>query len=344
MKKYILTENQFKKLTEVLITENTTPVEVKVPMNFKASYAVNDSNPKNFLGDFSEALIKKIKSQPNGQAMLDSGEMTVYSIKVEAGASNTWLNQTTPYDYENNYMTKAKQTDKTNELYKKNVDLANKRASTFKPFLIKELTKYGIKDNPNAQSTFSTKVINTGGVKDESRDQNLYKNPGQYIYVYIVFRYQKDLIEIVPTTVPTGSTYTDVDETMVLTGSYYCNGKNSRGEKALYENVYKPQCASLPDNMKDGKHMSVFEIKWNENVVKDAFVRPLLRWSFTWSANNKITKVEKISGLKDKNSEPGKSQKYNWVTKTISGDDPELKHYMSINGVDLHGQYIKPNL
>jgi hypothetical protein len=343
MKKYILTENQFKKLTEVLITENTNPVEVKVPMNFKASYAVNDSNPKNFLGDFSESLIKKIKSQPNGQAMLNSGEMTVYSIKVEAGASNTWLNQTTPYDYENNYMTKAKQTDKTNELYKKNVDLANKRASTFKPFLIKELTKYGIKDNPNAQSTFSTKVINTGGVKDESRDQNLYKNPGQYIYVYIVFRYQKDVIEIEPVPVPTGSTYTDVDKSMVLTGSYYCNGKSSENREAINKNVWEKQCAQLPNDKKDNKHMSTFEIKWNENVVKDARVRPLLRWWFTWGSNDKITKVERVSGTQGKYVE-GKAIPVEWSVTQIDGNNPELIHYMNINGVDIHGKYIKPYL
>jgi hypothetical protein len=128
--------------------------------------------------------------------------------------------------------------------------------------------------------------------------------------------------------------YTKVTKEMILTGSYYCNGKNSKGVVAS-ANVYEPQCKLLPQNFKDGKHMSVYETKWNENVVKDAYVRPLLRWSFTWGSNNKIVKITRIKGLK--NGE-------NTTTKDISGNDPEMIYYLNINGTDVYSTYIKPNL
>jgi len=128
--------------------------------------------------------------------------------------------------------------------------------------------------------------------------------------------------------------YTKVTKEMILTGSYYCNGKNSKGVVAS-ANVYEPQCKLLPQNFKDGKHMSVYETKWNENVVKDAYVRPLLRWSFTWGSNNKIVKITRIEGLK--NGE-------NTTTKDISGNDPEMIYYLNINGTDVYSTYIKPNL
>jgi outer membrane protein OmpA-like peptidoglycan-associated protein len=128
--------------------------------------------------------------------------------------------------------------------------------------------------------------------------------------------------------------YTKVTKEMILTGSYYCNGKNSKGVVASV-NVYEPQCKLLPQNFKDGKHMSVYETKWNENVVKDAYVRPLLRWSFTWGSNNKIVKITRIEGLK--NGE-------NTTTKDISGNDPEMIYYLNINGTDVYSTYIKPNL
>lgn len=342
MKKYILTESQFKSLTQSLISEETIPTEVKVSLNFKSSYPVNSSDPKEFLGDFTTALMKKINSTPNGQQMLKSGKMTIYSIKVEAGASNTWLGQTTPYDYENNYQTKSKTTDTKNELYKKNVTLANQRATTFKTYLVKELGKYSIKESPSVGVSYATKVINTGGVKDEVRDTNLYKNPGQYIYVSITFRYPN---EIVPKTddIPPQTGYTTVERHMVLTGSYYCNGKSSEGQGAQ-ANVYVKQCEGLPDDKKDKEHMSVFEIKWNQDVVKDARVRPMLRWSFTWGSNNKIIEIVRISGTKPEYVPEGTAPKIKWEYKHISGDDPELIHYMNINGVDVHGRYIKPYL
>jgi outer membrane protein OmpA-like peptidoglycan-associated protein len=128
--------------------------------------------------------------------------------------------------------------------------------------------------------------------------------------------------------------YTKVTKEMILTGSYYCNGKNSKGVVAS-ANVYEPQCKLLPQNFKDGKHMSVYETKWNENVVKDAYVRPLLRWSFTWGSNNKIVNITRIEGLK--NGE-------NTTTKDISGNDPEMIYYLNINGTDVYSTYIKPNL
>ena len=140
-------------------------------------------------------------------------------------------------------------------------------------------------------------------------------------------------LEIPVDTQPT-TDYTKVTKEMILTGSYYCNGKNSKGVTAS-TNVYEPQCKLLPQNFKDGKHMSVYETKWNENVVKDAYVRPLLRWSFTWGSNNKIIKITRIEGLK--NGE-------NTTTKDVSGNDPEMIYYLNINGADVYGTYIKPNL
>jgi hypothetical protein len=154
-------------------------------------------------------------------------------------------------------------------------------------------------------------------------------------HAYSANQYVKLLakLEIPVATQPT-TDYTKVTKEMILTGSYYCNGKNSKGVAAS-TNVYEPQCKLLPQNFKDDKHMSVYETKWNENVVKDAYVRPLLRWSFTWGSNNKIIKIIRIEGLK--NGE-------NTTTKDVSGNDPEMIYYLNINGSDVYGTYIKPNL
>ena len=341
MKKLIITENQLKYIAESLLSEATNVVEVSVTQNFKTSYPVNSADPKPFIGEFVQAFMNKVNAQPNGPQMLKSGEMMLYSLRVETGASNTWNGQTTPYDYENDYRTKSKSVDVRNPLYQNNVNLAEKRSKSFKPYLMNELKKYNILDNGNALLQTTTKVINTGGVKDEQRDTTKYKNPGQYLYVVATFRYKKD-ITIEPET-KDGGDYTTVTKNMVLTGSYYCNGRSSENREAINKNVWEKQCAQLPNDKMDNKHMSTFEIKWDQDVVKDARVRPLLRWWFTWGSNGKIRKVERVSGTQDKYVD-GKAVPTEWTITPIDGNNPELIHYMNINGIDTHGKYIKPYL
>ena len=98
-------------------------------------------------------------------------------------------------------------------------------------------------------------VMNTGGVVDSERDLTKYPVPGQMA----MFAAQVDIQPITTIT-----TYTEIGKNAIMTGSYYCNGKNSLKGDAN-DDTYVEQCKNqggLPIN--DGKFMSGFEIKWGQ--------------------------------------------------------------------------------
>lgn len=349
MKKFIITESQLKSLIRKngasLLSEATTPIEVKVSFNFKAAYPVNSSDPTPFLADFTKTLLEKINSTPNGPAMLKSGEMTLSNGTFTAGASNTWLGKPTPYDKENNYAVAPKGQNLEDPLYKKNVELALKRAQAFRPALFNFLKQNKISDSDAAKVAFKTIVLNTGGVKDESRDVSKYANPGQFMSVTLVFKYKKDMTTVTTTgktSTSTIKTYTDVKPNMILTGSYYANGKNSLDMMADPD-LFVEQRKKLPKEMWDKKHMTAYEIKWNTNVMDDPWTRPIIRWVFYWNENNKIEKVIRftydkkfIANMKDV------------PQREVSINDPEMIYYFGIrenrpeDGGTNYAKFIKP--
>jgi len=349
MKKIIITESQLKTLVrknEILLNEQKTTTkttsEVKISFNFKAAYAVNSSDPTPFLADFTKTLLEKINSAEEGPLMLKSGEMTLFSGTFTAGASNTWLGKATPYDKENNYAVAPKQ-NLEDPLYKKNVELALKRAQAFRPALFNFLKQNKISDSDTAKVAFKTIVLNTGGVKDESRDKTKYPNPGQFMTVTLVFKYKRDMITATETIITSDQikTYTDVKPNMILTGSYYTNGKNSLGMQAVND-MFVKQREKLPKEMWDAKHMTAYEIKWNTNVVKDPWTTPILRWVFYWNENNKIERAVRF--VYNKKFIPNMNDV---PQKEVALNDPEMLYYFGIresrpDGGTNYAKFIQP--
>jgi hypothetical protein len=352
MRKIIITESQLKSvvdrlfidMNESILSEATTPIEVKVSFNFKAAYPVNSSDPTPFLADFTKTLLEKINATPNGPQMLKSGEMTFSNGTFTAGASNTWLGKTTPYDKENNYAVATKGQNYEDPLYKNNVELAMKRARDFRPALFNFLKQMKISDSDVAKVAYKTIVLNTGGVKDESRDKTKYPNPGQFMTVTLVFKYKKDMTTATTTGKTSSSTiktYTDVKPNMILTGSYYTNGKNSLGMQAVPD-MFVKQREKLPKEMWDAKHMTAYEIKWNTNVVDDPWTEPILRWVFYWNENNKIEKAVRF--VYNKKFIPNMNEV---PQKEVALNDPEMLYYFGIrenrpDGGTNYAKFIKP--
>jgi hypothetical protein len=351
MKKLIITESQLRYITDKLLSEAGQIPEVKVVYRFKAAYEVGQSDPASFVTDFAKGLIGKINEAPNGKEMLSSGTMTLYSGTFTAGASNVWLGKPTAFDTSNNYLPKAPVNP--DELYQKNVNLSLKRGQQFRTILFNTLKGQRINDSEAAKVTFKSMVLDTGGVKDEQRDASKYPNPGQFIQVNLVFRYAKDIqtpgvttSEVITNTKEI-TKLTDIKKYMILTGSYYCNGKNSEGTpsgqpemvKAMNEN-----CAGVggvkPEN---SKYSMAFEIKWNTNVMKDPYTVPILRWMFHFNQQGKIDKITRYVYNKE----------YIFLRQhvpqsTVSLDDKEMKYYMGIKagqpdtGGPFYEKFIKP--
>jgi len=352
MKKLIITESQFKFITEKLISEAQQGPVVNVTYKFQSTYAANSSDPSAFLTQFVEGLVQKIKQVPNGDAMLKRREMMLDTIIVTAGASNSWGGKTTPYDRENDYVSFPKTPqDTSNQLYTLNSELSKKRAETFRKFLGVEIAKRGIKDNPSANSTYYSLVINTGGKIDKERNQASFANPGQYIEVKMRFKYQSEIVKsgMTANIVSTNQirTYTDIKPNMLLTGSYYCNGKNSQGGGTGSQDLkgaMAEMCAGV-GGVKDtnAKYAMAFEIKWNVNVLKDPYTEPIIRWMFHFNQNGKIDKITKYVYNKE----------YYFLRAAVpqsqvSVSDPEMKYYMGIRegkpqtGGSFYAKYIQP--
>jgi len=362
-----LTESQFRGLTSMLISEApTTPISVTVAYKFKSSYPVNSTDPAAFLQQFVDGILKEINKTPEGQQMLKSGQMTLVYGKITAGASNTWGGKATSYDFENDYRTKGPAgQDFGNPSYESNVALANKRASDFRRYLFSALKAKQIADNPQANVGLNTMVVNTGGVKDESVvDKTKYPNPGQFIEVRLTFRYKKD---IVPTDTPeSGSdqtyTMTEIKPGFVITGSYFCDGRNSELGYGM-EDTYVSQCSQLPefkkfqDNKRNNgtvdkavqaslhRRLSAFEIKWNANTSGIKYTRPVLRWTFTWSPQGKIVGVERYLYNKQHYATKDMAEHRN-----ITTNDKEMLYFMGINdnqpetGGTYYQKLVKPFL
>lgn len=362
-----ITESQFKNLTSLLINEQEStvnPPTVTIAYKFKASYPVNSSDPSQFVKQFATGVLAEINKTPEGKQMLQSGQMTLYSGVITAGASNTWNNKATAYDKENNYTTDGPAQQNYDANYKLNVQLALKRAQDFRTYLFNILKVNKISDNPQAQVATKTMVVNTGGVKDESKDATKYPNPGQFIQVRLNFRYKRDI----PTSdIPpeTKKTIEEIKKGFVLTGSYYCNGKNSEGHASMAD-TYQTQCAQLNGfnnfwAMKENdkvntpeynqlstrfeKNISAFEIKWSANVKDMQYTRPIIRWTFTWSPQGKIVKITRY--LYDKEHYKTKDLA---PQQNIQSNDKEMLYFMGINYDDPNGggpfyqKYVKPYL
>jgi hypothetical protein len=326
-----------------------TSVEVKVDFEFIANYPTGSTDPSQFVAAFTKGLIDKINATPNGAQMLKSGEMTIVDGWVNAGASNTWGGKATSFDTTNNY-DEVKPKTPTDPGYIKNTELAKARALAFWPALTAALKSQGISEAVSSQIGYYTGIIDTGGVSDSARDKTKYPNAGQIIFVELNFKYKKDIPGEKPVTpkVPTETTdvqdYREIKANMVLDGSYYCNGFNGAGQRRADEpELINSPCSGLPFQLRDGKHMSAFEIKWNPNVFNNPFTEPITRWIFTWGSDGKIANVMRyqynkqfIAQIKDV------------PQREVEVDDAELKYFMGLRdnqtetGGRWYAQFIAP--
>ena len=330
-------------LNENNIIEQLLLESVTIPYSQIATYNPGSSDPSSFIKEFVDNLIKKIDSTPEGKKMRESGQMTLLNGTFIGSASNSWGKIKTGYNLENDMKTKV--TPSETEYFNKNLQLALNRAIAFESSLWSLLSKYNIKKLDNVSKiTTNSFVVNTGGVNDNVRDQSKFPNPGQKITVNLVFEYESKIVKKTNTI-----DLVDIDgpskimSKFILTGSYFCNGKNSQG-KPSNTDTYVDQCKELPQNLKDEKHISSWEIKWNTNVVKNAYTVPLYRWNFYWDKNGKITK---IVGQQYNNDTKYPINKEFPPSNDVPKNDSKMIRLMGLNqndkdGGTLYKNFIKP--
>jgi hypothetical protein len=139
----------------------------------------------------------------------------------------------------------------------------------------------------------------------------------------------------------------------VMTGSYFCNGKNSENTKAV-DDTYVNQCSRIPSNLKTSliatnapnksRYMSAWEIKHNVNTTGEKYVVPVARYNFYWDATGK--KI--LSITKQAFSQPTENTPARILSATpVSPSNAEMKYLMGIrendpNGGTVYKTYISP--
>ena len=147
----------------------------------------------------------------------------------------------------------------------------------------------------------------------------------------------------------------DIKAENVMTGTYFCDGKNSRNETAN-EDTYVKQCSRLQNDLKLSKiatsaqtynksrYMSAWEIKHNVNTTGESYVVPVARYNFYWDTTGK--KI--LSITRQTYSQPTANQGARILTATpVSPSDAEMKYLMGIKEGDPNGgtgykTYIAP--
>lgn len=274
--------------------------KVTVIGTFPAKVTSNPANITNF--------INKVKAElQNNQAVSKdyaSGKAYIAGIKLIGGASNKYSKAVKP-EMDNNYNV---QNYPDNAAYSatdapKNKALAVQRANGLYAELQKQLPAIKLNFGPNVAPQVVGYTVDTGGKVDASRDTSKYKNPGQVVIVEM---------DICATTAGSSTDNTPKDpiggkvpnnieefkklgrDGFVLSGAYFCNGKNSLDAGAsdnTFDSCNQTQLNSDRGKKSADSHMSAYEIKYKLNVNGDAWVRPVVRWKIYWDANNKITKV-----------------------------------------------------
>ena len=195
---------------------------------------------------------------------------------------------------------------------------------------------------PNAKVT----VVNKGAQGPNWDGKNA--NDPKYTANQYVKLLAKLSAEQPPTNQNTGLTAENV-----MTGSYFCNGKNSENGYAVSD-TYVSQCSRIPSNLKTSliatnapnksRYMSAWEIKHNVNTTGEKYVVPVARYNFYWDATGK--KI--LSITKQAFSQPTENTAARILSATrVSPSDAEMKYLMGIkendpNGGTVYKTYISP--
>jgi len=248
----------------------TTPV-------FPAAYDVNSDDP----GPLVDTVVNNIINQINqvkeaaadyklGMLQLDPNE----DVFIRAGASNSWGGKSMPYNMTNNYKSTSSPVgefdlDINSKQYADNLNLAKRRAEKFYDILVVKLKEKRINIS-KAKLDTKAFIVDTGGKTDKNRPSDK-KRPGQHIFVNIRFR--RDKFDY---------TKQKINKDQVLTGAYFCNLMNSRGQKQFDKGVAQG-CGTWKD-----QRLSAFEIKYKENVIGNTDVVPIARWYLNWNKEGMI--------------------------------------------------------
>jgi len=344
MQRYIISEQEKLRILGIHLNEkigvlnsnNLLTEAVDISHKEKATYESGSSDPSQFLDNFVKNVIAKLDANPEAKLLRQKG-LVCSSIIVLAGASNSWGTNATGFDRNNN-MTVA--TPSETVLYQKNKDLALKRATEFSKQLWAKLKPYNITKNDSLTKIKSDAVVvDTGGKKDSERDTTKYPNPGQFIQCSMRFKTADEIQDASKI-----DSLDDFTPSMVLTGSYFCNGKNSQGG-AGQTDFYNDQCTQpTRDPSVSYNRIAGFEIKWNAGVMKNPYTVPLVRWNFYWDATGK--KISKITRQQYNNTYP--IDKIFPPQTNTSKTDPTMIYMMGISEGNTtatnkrYATYVKP--
>ena len=285
--------------------------KITVIGSFAAKVTSNPANITNFINKVKTEL----QNNPAVSKDYAAGKAYIAGIKLIGGASNKYSKIVKP-EMDNNYNV---QSYPDNVSYSasdgpKNKELAVQRANGLYSELQTQLPAIKLNFGPNVTPEVVGYTVDTGGKVDSTRDTSKYKNPGQVVIVQMDICATSPGGSVTPTPDPIGGkTPNNIDEFkklgrdgFVLSGAYFCNGKNSL-DKSSDSNTYD-SCNQVQLQADKGKksvdsHMSAYEIKYKLNVNGDPFVRPVVRWKIYWDAKNKITKV--FQQQVDKEYDPG---------------------------------------
>lgn len=285
------------------------PKTYSVKYKEKASYASGDSDPKAFIDNFMDNVIAEINKNPDTKRLFEAGALGLTRAFIRTGASNTWGKPMKP-DMNNNYKTMDYKDNPQfytadESAIRKNRDLAAKRAQAFWASFSSKLKGDGVIFSPKLKPQLKAFIVDTGGKSDEQKDPK-YKNPGQHIYVNLSFVATKT-IKDEPFVPKPGD---------VLTGAYFCDRTNSKGQPRTVIDG----CGKFGD-----KRPSAFEIKYKPNVLGNPQVIPVKRWLFYWSDEGKINKIIQVTF-----DETGKKAGYGKVVnkKSVPLDSEEMRFMM----------------
>jgi hypothetical protein len=251
-------------------------------------------------------LINGIKTNEVTNASYVKGKAVVSGIRLTGGASNRYGGKPVKPEMDNNYNFQKYPDNPAYDpnQFAKNKQLAVDRANGLYAELVKTLPSKGIALSPTLKPQVLSYVVDTGGKVDDTRNTGKYPNPGQIVIVEI------DICGVEETSSSTDNTPKDpiggkipnnIDEFkklgrdgFVLTGAYFCNGKNSLNAGArpnTFDSCSQTLLVADENKKSADSHMSSYEIKYQMNVNGQPYVRPVVRWKIYWDTNGKITKV-----------------------------------------------------
>lgn len=236
-------------------------------------------------------LINNIISKPEFK-----NGATITSIKITGGASNVEKGEQTSWDLDNNYNENPDTKINRGPKYNSNVGYATKRANTAQEPVIKSLAASGINLGAGVTPVIEAKVINTYGATDSKNSSRISSGevkPGQVVIIKLVvcplgiYSGREDDDKI--TKLSEVKIINDIPKEFILTGSYWCNGKNSKSEDAKY-NTWSDQCKNLGSDQNKNERIASWEIKFPPNFAGNTETVPVTRWNFMWDGA-KITNI-----------------------------------------------------